>query len=316
MPRARRKSVSATPRTLSEETKTALKTYLKQFVEGLIQETVRWRSYRDTEEALPSGRGTIKPFHEAILPSRVRAISEFERSFSTRLGSTFEACAQIIAAQYHKHAQRGYKLQASVSRRALEEVNMQIRAFESMATQAQRLRFDDMVAAVLFKASNDDTVELSITADLYILRHDGTELFFEIKSPQPNKGQCLEVTQRLLRIHLARQKPRPQVQAYFAMPYNPYGTCVATTNGGTPRITPLSKTLCAWEKSSGVWWERTRPITSCYRFTQKLGKSASKQSCNSSVNPSESPSRRGFRACYRASGTRRAGRGCTVRWGS
>ena len=223
MPRARRKSVSATPRTLSEETKTALKTYLKQFVEGLIQETVRRRSNRDTEEALPSGRGTIKPFHEAILPSRVRAISEFERSFSTRLGSTFEACAQIIAAQYHKHAQRGYKLQASVSRRALEEVNMQIRAFESMATQAQRLRFDDMVAAVLSKASNDDTVELSITADLYILRHDGTELFFEIKSPQPNKGQCLEVTQRLLRIHPARQKPRPQVQAYFAMPYNPYG---------------------------------------------------------------------------------------------
>jgi|FaiFalDrversion3_1042247.scaffolds.fasta_scaffold12391_1 hypothetical protein len=223
MPRARRKSVSATPRTLSEETKTALKTYLKQFVEGLIQETVRRRYNRDTEEALPSGRGTIKPFHEAILPSRVRAVSEFERSFSTRLGSTFEACAQIIAAQYHKHAQRGYKLQASVSRRALEEVNMQIRAFESMATQAQRLRFDDMVAAVLSKASNDDTVELSITADLYILRHDGTELFFEIKSPQPNKGQCLEVTQRLLRIHLARQKPRPQVQAYFAMPYNPYG---------------------------------------------------------------------------------------------
>jgi hypothetical protein len=91
------------------------------------------------------------------------------------------------------------------------------------ATQAQRLRFDDMVTAVLSKASNDDTEELSITADLYILRHDGTELFFEIKSPRPNKGQCLEVTQRLLRIHLARQKPRPQVQAYFAMPYNPYG---------------------------------------------------------------------------------------------
>jgi hypothetical protein len=205
MPRARRKSVSATPRTLSEETKTALKTYLKQFVEGLIQKTVRRRSNRDTEEALPSGRGTIKPFHEAILPSRVRAVSEFERSFSTRLGSTFEACAQIIAAQYHKQAQRGYKLQASVSRSALEEVNMQIRAFESMATQAQRLRFDDMVTAVLSKASNDDTEELSITADLYILRHDGTELFFEIKSPQPNKGQCEEVTKRLLRIHLARR---------------------------------------------------------------------------------------------------------------
>ena len=223
MPRARREPAPPPSTALSEETKTALKIYLKQFVEGLIQETARWHSDRDTEEAPSSGRGTVKPFHEAILPSRIRAISEFERSFSTRLGSTFEACAQIIAAQYHRQAQRGYKLKASVSRIALEEVNIQIRAFESMATQAQRLRFDDMVAAVLSKASDDDAEKLSITADLYILRHDGTELFFEIKSPQPNKGQCLEVTQRLLRIHLARRQPRPQVQAYFAMPYNPYG---------------------------------------------------------------------------------------------
>jgi hypothetical protein len=44
-----------------------------------------------------------------------------------------------------------------------------------------------------------------------------------MKSPQPNKGQCLEVTQRILRTHLIRRTPRPKVQAYFAMAYNPYG---------------------------------------------------------------------------------------------
>ncbi|QXE21660.1 hypothetical protein B6N60_00337 [Richelia sinica FACHB-800] len=58
---------------------------------------------------------------------------------------------------------------------------------------------------------------------LYILAKDGTELFFEIKAPKPNKGQCLEVTQRLLRFHLLRGQNRPQVKAYYAMPYNPYG---------------------------------------------------------------------------------------------
>jgi hypothetical protein len=38
---------------------------------------------------------------------------------------------------------------------------------------------------------------------------DGTELFFEIKGPKPNKGQCLEVTQRLLRFQLLSGKNRP-----------------------------------------------------------------------------------------------------------
>jgi hypothetical protein len=60
-------------------------------------------------------------------------------------------------------------------------------------------------------------------ADLFVRTKDGTELYFEMKSPQPNKGQCLEVTQRLLRTHLIRNIPRPKVQGYFAMAYNPYG---------------------------------------------------------------------------------------------
>lgn len=44
-----------------------------------------------------------------------------------------------------------------------------------------------------------------------------------MRSPQPNKGQCLEVTQRILRIHLLLGEPRPAAQAYYAMAYNPYG---------------------------------------------------------------------------------------------
>jgi hypothetical protein len=51
MPRARREPAPPPSTALSEETKTALKTYLKQFVEGLIQETARRHSDRDTEEA-------------------------------------------------------------------------------------------------------------------------------------------------------------------------------------------------------------------------------------------------------------------------
>ncbi|RUT07966.1 hypothetical protein DSM106972_022260 [Dulcicalothrix desertica PCC 7102] len=58
---------------------------------------------------------------------------------------------------------------------------------------------------------------------LYILAKDGKEFLFEIKSPKPNKGQCLEVTQRLLKFHLLQGKNRPELQAFYAMPYNPYG---------------------------------------------------------------------------------------------
>lgn len=80
-----------------------------------------------------------------------------------------------------------------------------------------------MVDAVLEAQIEGDLVSRTVRADLYILAEDGTEFFFEMKSPMPNKGQCLEVTQRLLRFHLIRGRSRPAVYAYFAMAYNPYG---------------------------------------------------------------------------------------------
>ncbi|MGC8785066.1 MAG: TdeIII family type II restriction endonuclease [Armatimonadota bacterium] len=168
-----------------------------------------------------SSEGRLKPFHQAIIPPELMRLSAFERSFSTRLGSTFEECARLIALQFHREAQRGYRLGGKVSRSALQELERQVGLFEHASSS--RPMMHEMVEAVLAARRNDDLISLRLVADLWVQRHDGTQLFFEIKSPVPNKGQCLEVTQRLLRVHLVTGQQRPQVAGYFAMAYNPYG---------------------------------------------------------------------------------------------
>jgi Type II restriction endonuclease, TdeIII len=87
--------------------------------------------------------------------------------------------------------------------------------------------FEQMITAVLKARRSDDLTPKTVRADLCIFAHDGTEYLFEIKAPKPNKGQCLEVIQRLLIFHLLRGAKRPQLQAYYAMPYNPYGVTKA-----------------------------------------------------------------------------------------
>lgn len=206
---------------LNIKTQERIKKYLREFIEKLLSETYG-NGRKDSRNSAPN-KAILKPFHAAVLPPPLWGISEFERRFSTRLGSTFEQCALFIAKQHHQDARRNHKISAQVSREAISAIDAQIRNFESMATKDQRLAFADMVDAVLKADTRGSKQLLEATADIYILTHEGTELFFEIKSPQPNKGQCLEVTQRLLRIHLIRGKPKPKVQAYFALPYNPYG---------------------------------------------------------------------------------------------
>ncbi|MCS7209043.1 MAG: TdeIII family type II restriction endonuclease [Fimbriimonadales bacterium] len=208
---------------ISKLTRQQIRGYLEGFIEGMIQEYRLWRQERRLSPRrylkLRSEEATLKPFHDAILPAQFRKASAFERSFSTRLGATFEECARLIASQHHALAQRGYRLRAELDMDALNEVEIQLQRLD----KREEVTFAEMVRAVLQAKSGITTMPVRIIADLHVRKHDGTELYFEIKSPVPNKGQCFEVMQRLLRIHLARSGQVPDVQTYFAMPYNPYG---------------------------------------------------------------------------------------------
>lgn len=202
--------------------------YLEGFIQGLIDE-YKGRVIQKPTTAIEylsrnSINGELKPFQAALIPPELIRINQFERGLSTRLGNSLEECARLIGLEYNRDVRRGYDLTAEVSIAAFAEAERQKEYYESMANRGQaKPSFEQMVTAVLDTRRSDDLITKTVRADLYILANDGTEYLFEIKSPKPNKGQCLEVIQRLLRFHLLRGAKRPQLQAYYAMPYNPYG---------------------------------------------------------------------------------------------
>jgi hypothetical protein len=130
----------------------------------------------------------------------------------------------LIALEHHQTVYRGYDIRTEVSLAAFAEAECQKENYEYAAKRGQvKPTLEQMITAVLNARCSDDLETKRVRADLYIQTDDGIEYLFEIKSPKPNKGQCLEVIQRLLRFHLLRGSNRPQVNAYYAMPYNPYG---------------------------------------------------------------------------------------------
>lgn len=76
----------------------------------------------------------------------------------------------------------------------------------------------------MLKANNKDEETIRTITDVYLKTHSGKEFYFEIKSPKPNKGQGIEVTDRLLRTHALRHLGPPKVNTFYAMAYNPYGS--------------------------------------------------------------------------------------------
>lgn len=213
---------------ISSKTRAEIKGYLEGFIKGLI-DAYKGREITKPSSALEylsriSTNGELKPFQAALIPPELIRINQFERGLSTKLGNSLEECARLIALEHHQNARRGYDIRAEVSVAAFAEAERQKEHYESTVKKQQaKPSLEQMITAVLNARRSDDSETKTVRADLYIMADDGTEYLFEIKSPKPNKGQCLEVIQRILRFHLLRGAKRPQVKAYYAMPYNPYG---------------------------------------------------------------------------------------------
>lgn len=214
--------------TLSELTKTRITAHLEVFVENLVND------YRNRAVAtmtsvpeylsLSDAKGGLKPFHAAIVPSEVLRISAFERGLVTRLGTSLEQCALLIARDRHFEAQRGYEVVGGVSTGALAEVDRQLEMYERTTSDpARRPSLDDMIASVLKANQSGEMALRRKKADIFFRANDGSEFYFEMKSPKPNKDQCARITQGILLIHALRGLARPKVNCYLAMPYNPFG---------------------------------------------------------------------------------------------
>ena len=208
-------------------TRQRIKAYLETFIENKIEDIKirKTQTYSNAEKYLSrvSKKGRLKPFHAAIIPEEIGKINAFERSFSTTLGTTFEECARLIAVDHHKKSIRGYDITNKISTSALNEIEHQVSLFDRNSKNSVKPTIDEMIDAVLNARKTTDLETRTVRADLYICTNKDIEYFFEIKSPKPNKGQCLEVTQRILRFHLLREIKRPNVISYYAMAYNPYG---------------------------------------------------------------------------------------------
>ncbi len=168
------------------------------------------------------GKGQIAPFHKALLPKSFVRISSFERSLSTLLGKSYERHSRMIAKSKFAKAELQYKIEGNILKSVDTQISDTIECINRDHTPPNYFELVEKIVNMQEQGS-DNQVPRHVTSDLYLKSHDGKEIFFEIKSPKPNKEQCLNITQKHLWIHAMRKSAQPQVRTYFAMAYNPYG---------------------------------------------------------------------------------------------
>ena len=213
---------------ISSVTRSKIVAYLEVFVERLVEDfrgrVVQSMTHPADYLSKKDSKGGLKPFHAALIPIEVLRISAFERGLVTRLGTSFEECAKLIALDHHRGAKRGYELKGAISADALAEIERQVAMFEHVASGGSaRPSLSSLISNVVDANRSGNLISRDKKVDLFVQAHNGEEFYFEMKTVKPNKDQCLRITQSILQIHALCDMPRPRVKSYLALPYNPFG---------------------------------------------------------------------------------------------
>lgn len=199
---------------MDSETRHAVRELLVGFMEEWLADATPGGELERIREEGVSPSGLLAPFHDALVPG-ITLLRE--RAFSTRLGNLHERIAVVIGQSVHAEVNRGYSLRGSMPALAREFISQRLNALE-----AQEVSPDVFSERRGLLETFGQQVTDSTTIDLRILTTEGEEHFFEIKSPKPNKGQCIEMKERLMKAIAIRGSE--SAWAWWGVPYDPYGT--------------------------------------------------------------------------------------------
>lgn len=167
-------------------------------------------------------KSNLQPFQSRLAPGPFATWQRWgEHSFSTRSGSWFQQIALLVARQYHAHAELQHVVTGDLRNAASAHISEILNLMNRKEIAERRTPNRQVDLTEVLTVQGDGGTPANTTADLFVLTSSGHEMYFEMKTPQPNKGQCRDMKQQILLISALRKGH--DVEARAAAAYNPFG---------------------------------------------------------------------------------------------
>jgi type II restriction enzyme len=166
--------------------------------------------------------GDIKPFHEKLFSKDKIREASFFHSCSTTIGVTlFQNIAYLIAKnnKNFKRVEKEFEVKGNLSdqvKSLIEDIIFDLgRKQDDPKKRVPNIK--DEIKEVLSVSGHGN--KSSQIADLFLVDLKDNEIYIEIKTTKPNKGESEKIKRTLLKIVALRNKP---VKVLCGIPYNPY----------------------------------------------------------------------------------------------
>lgn len=165
----------------------------------------------------------FKPLYAALVPDEIFKGAYFERRFVTPFGLVWEKLA--IAAGYVNHGVclEGHTVTGTINSERLRRIQEVLDSLEHKAEgrEAKKPNWNEELKYIL--AGGGDPVSQAVVRDIYLdSQTTGKKYSFELKAPLPNSDQTKVSKEKMFK--LLAMNEHPIDEAYYALPYNPYGS--------------------------------------------------------------------------------------------
>lgn len=162
-----------------------------------------------------------KPLYAALVPDEIFKGSHFERRFVTPFGKVWEKLAVVAAKEGLGYGTTDYKVTGNVKAERLRRITEMLNRLEH-STKGKKITPDwDAELKYILEGKGED-IPVSVICDVYAVdRTNDKKYAFELKAPLPNSDQTKVSKEKLFKLY--SMQPAQIDEAYYALPYNPYG---------------------------------------------------------------------------------------------
>ncbi|MDO7870589.1 MAG: TdeIII family type II restriction endonuclease [Enterococcus casseliflavus] len=196
---------------MNSKTKSRIKQRIREKTDGILSRRIQ-EFNEDMKELL-----VRNPFGARLVPEEIWKGSKFERSFVTSFGQgVYEQIAYEIALGSGAIAEKQHPETLTINTWQEEAINNLLA--DQRNNRGTTPNWENELGEIK-RLSTRSTIEVNILFDLYIKRPNGVEEYYSIKTVKPNLDQTEIAKRDMLRTASAKDHS----QAYFALPFNPYG---------------------------------------------------------------------------------------------
>jgi len=196
-------------------TKEALESVIKTMMDRVMNNVL----YEDP--FVKENHHARKPLYAALVPDEIFKGAHFERRFVTPFGGVWEKLGKVVGEASRGKAELSKSIQGNIKQERLSRIQETLNRLEHSKPGSEKVRPNWESELEYIMKGGGEEVPSIVICDLFIEDISTNEKFaFEIKAPLPNSDQTKVSKEKIFKLYAMENRPN----AFYALPYNPYGS--------------------------------------------------------------------------------------------